>query len=633
MLSALRKSAGGIVAKIFLGLLVISFAIWGVSGAIVSGTGSSTVTFGDTKVGLSDFRLAYNSQVDSLKRQLGQRITREQSKAFGIEQAVISQVSAGAVLDENAKQMGLGVTQDQLARQIADDPAFKDGTGVFSRSRLEFALREIGMSQEDYVRTRQSVALRSQILDAITGGLSSTQAFKNNFAAMQAEKRVFDFANVTSSALKEAPVPADSDLQAWYDDHKADFMAPEYRKLVVVSVEPKDIAKPDSISEEDVKADYEKQKASYTTAETRRIQQIVFPDRAAADAALVKLKSGLPLEVLLGDLKRTEADIDLGTVSKAQIPDSKVADAAFLLAQNAFSDIIDGSFGPVILRVTEINPEVVKPLSDVEAEIRSALALEKAVRETPEIHDLVEDERAAGSTLREAATKAGLTARTIEAVDAKGKAPDGTSVEPLPEQAKLLGEAFQTDEGVEADPILIGSTGYEWFEVVSVTPERQKPLDEVRDAVSAAWVEAETAKRVGELAISIRDRVAKGEEFAAVIAEMLPVGTDGNPAAIETSAAMLRTDKNDKLPSAAVSTGFTQAKDTLFVADGAKPGEKLVMKIVSVNEGQPGPVPDNITKQLDGAIGDDVLNALVADYQSRGELVINSQAIDAALSY
>ena len=121
MLNALRKSAGGIVAKIFLGLLVISFAIWGVSGAIVSGTGSSTVTFGDTKVGLSDFRLAFNTQVGSLERQLGQRISREQARAFGIEQAVISQVSAGAVLDENARKMGLGVTQDELAQQIADD--------------------------------------------------------------------------------------------------------------------------------------------------------------------------------------------------------------------------------------------------------------------------------------------------------------------------------------------------------------------------------------------------------------------------------------------------------------------------------------------------------------------------------
>ena len=103
MLNALRKSAGGIVAKIFLGLLVISFAIWGVSGAIVSGTGSSTISFGDTKVSLSDFRLAFNSQIDALQRQLGQRISREQAKAFGIEQAVINQVSTGAVLDENAR--------------------------------------------------------------------------------------------------------------------------------------------------------------------------------------------------------------------------------------------------------------------------------------------------------------------------------------------------------------------------------------------------------------------------------------------------------------------------------------------------------------------------------------------------
>ena len=633
MLNALRKSAGGIVAKIFLGLLVISFAIWGVSGAIVSGTGSSTVTFGDTKVGLSDFRLAFNTQVGSLERQLGQRISREQARAFGIEQAVISQVSAGAVLDENARKMGLGVTQDELAQQIADDPAFKDGSGTFSRSRLEYALREIGMKQEDYVRSRQAVALRSQILDAITGGLSVSEAFKSDFAAMQAEKRIFDYVVVTRNALKETPTATDAELQAWYDDHKTDYVAPEYRKLIVATLEPKDIVKPDSISADDVKQDYEARKASYTVAETRRIQQISFPDKAAAEAALVKLKSGLPLDLLLTDLKRTEADIDLGTLTKAQIPDTKIADAAFGLAKDAFSDIVEGAFGPVILRVTEINPESVKPLSEVEGEIRNALALEKAARETPELHDVIEDERAGGASLAEAADKAGLKVHTIEAVDKNGKLPDGTSIDPLPEQANLLTEAFQTDEGVEADPVLLGSTGYAWFEVAGITPERQKPLDEVRDAVSAAWLEAETAKRVGDLANTLRERVSKGEDFATVAAEMLPAKADGTPVTIEKSVAMLRTDKNDALPAAAVTAGFSQAKDTLLVADGANAGEKLVMKIAAVEAGQPGSVPANITEQLDNAIGDDVLNALVADYQARGELKINQQAIDAALSY
>ena len=612
---------------------MISFAIWGVSGAIVSGTGSSTISFGDTKVSLSDFRLAFNSQIDALQRQLGQRISREQAKAFGIEQAVINQVSAGAVLDENARKMGLGVTQDELAKQIADDPAFKDGSGSFSRTRLEFALREIGMKQEDYVRSREAVALRSQILDAITGGLGVSEAFKADFAAMQAEKRVFDYVVVSSDALKETPTPGDGDLQAWYDDHKSDYMAPEYRKLIVVGLEPKDIVKPDSVTSEEVSEDYEKRKASYTVAETRRIQQISFPDKDAAEAALVKLKSGLPLELLLADLKRTETDIDLGTLSKEQIPDAKIADAAFGLAKDAFSDIVEGAFGPVILRVTEINPETVKPLSEVEGEIRDALALEKAARETPELHDVIEDERAGGATLTEAGEKAGLKTRVIEAVDKDGKAPDGTSIAPLPEQAKLLSEAFATDEGVEADPVLIGATGYAWFEVAGVTPERQKTLDEVRDAVSVAWVEAETSKRIGDLANSLRDRVEKGEDFAAVAAEMLPPNADGTPRTVEKSAAMLRTDRNDALPAAAVSAGFSQARDSLLVTDGAKAGEKLVIRISAVEAGQPGSVPQNITQQLDGAIGDDILNSLVADYQARGELTVNRQAIDAALSY
>lgn len=86
MLSTLRAATGGIVAKILLLLLVASFAVWGASGAFIGGTGNSTVEFGDTAVGVTDYRLAYDLQANAMSRQLGQRITREQARAFGLDQ-------------------------------------------------------------------------------------------------------------------------------------------------------------------------------------------------------------------------------------------------------------------------------------------------------------------------------------------------------------------------------------------------------------------------------------------------------------------------------------------------------------------------------------------------------------------
>ncbi|MFZ1814451.1 MAG: SurA N-terminal domain-containing protein [Rhizobiaceae bacterium] len=632
MLTALRNSASGIVAKIFLGLLVISFAVWGVSGAFIGGAGNSTVDFGKTSVSLADYRLAWNSRLNAVQQQLGQRITRDQARAFGLEQSVNGQIVAGAVLDENARLMGLGVTEDRLAQLIADDPAFKDQSGRFSKTRLTFALREIGMREEDYVRNRQAVAVRRQFLDAIGGGLSSSQAFSDLYATYQAEERGLDYVEITDKALSAVPSPGDADIEKHFEENKTSYMAPEYRKLILVRLAAEDISKPDAIPADEVEADYEKNKTRYTTEEVRAVQQIVFPDKAAADAAAAKLGEGTTFEALLSELGRKPEDVDLGKVNRKQIPDKTIADAAFELALNTPSGVVEGIFGPVILRVTEIAPEAVKPLGEVEQQIRSALALEKAAEEIFDTHDRLEDERASGATLSEAAQKIGLTVRTLDAVDKSGNAPDGTAVADIPEQAKLLSEAFQTDEGVEADPVQLGTSGFVWFEVAGITPERQKELSEVRDAVSASWVEGEIARLVGELAEKIRERVAKGETLAAVTAELLPASEDGTPASVTSAAPIARTATTGSLTRDAVSAAFSVPQGSVLVANVQAPS-KAVISVREVKAGNKQTIAPELVKQLDEALGDDLLNALVADFQSRGELHINQRAIEQALAF
>src|SRR5262245_55518854 len=110
MLDVLRNAAGTWVAKALLLLLVVSFAIWGVSGKLAgSMTGNSVVTVGGTHIAPNEYRLAYDRQLAILSQQFGQRITREQAASLGIDQQVLSQLVGGAVLDEQARNMGLGV--------------------------------------------------------------------------------------------------------------------------------------------------------------------------------------------------------------------------------------------------------------------------------------------------------------------------------------------------------------------------------------------------------------------------------------------------------------------------------------------------------------------------------------------
>ena len=632
MLEALRQATGGIVAKLFLGLLVISFGVWGASGAFVGGGSGEAIRVGDTRIGIADYRLAYQTRVNAIEQQMNQRITREQAKILGLDQSVTNQLVAGAVLDENARAMGLGISETQLVKLIGEDPGFKDASGRFSRERLVGVLRSVGMSEDAYVQNQQAVAIRSQLVSSFAEGSSAPDVFFAAFSQYQGEKRLFEYAIIDKAGVPPAPEPSETGISTYYEANKTDYVAPEYRKLTLVRLLAADIAKPEQITTGEIAAEYSATSKQYTEVEQRRIQQIAFKDAAAARIAADRLAAGTPAETILTELGRTEADADLGMLRKDQIPDKAIADAAFALALNAASGVIEGAFGPVVLRVSEIKPETVKPLAEVEAEIRNSLAQKKASDVLFDTHDKLEDERAAGDPLAEAAAKAGLKAVIIESVDANGNGPDGKPVAGIPEAAAVLAEAFKTDEGVEADPVNIGTEGFAWFEVVGITPERQKPASEVREAVRIAWMDASTAKMVEDTANAIRDRVAKGETFASVLAALLPA-VNGVAPLPRTSAEMSRSDTSQDLSANAVETGFKTLAAGVTVSAGTQAPARIVLKVAKIIPGAEISPPADLQERINSQMSDDLVANLVADLQARQEVAINPAAIDAALQF
>jgi peptidyl-prolyl cis-trans isomerase D len=634
MLDNMRNMMGGVVAKILIGLLVISFAVWGASDAFIGGASTDAVTAGETKVGLIEYRLAYLNQANGLQRQLGQRLSREQLRAFGLDQAVLNQVVTGAILDEVAREMSLGVSEDRLAEMIGEDPSFQDATGAFSRQRLDFLLREAGMREEDFIRSREAVAVRSQLVSSLAAGAELPEAFYEALRQYRTQQRVFDYVNISRDDLVSVPEPTQSELEAYYEENKDAYMAPEYRRLQIVRLTAEDLAKPGEVTREEIESEYERVSERYAEPEKRRVLQLNFPDEQAAEAAAERLAAGESFETLMQEMGRAMDDVELGLLTRAQIPEQNIADAAFSLAEGETSSVVSGVFGPVILKVPEIQPEARRPIDEVEDELRQAIAIEKATDEIYEIHDRLEDERAAGDPLAEAARKVGLDARTIEMVDRSGRDAEGATVDGIPQSTEVLQAAFETDEGVETDPVPIDTSGFVWYEVADIIDERQKPLSEVRGEVAEAWRKAQVAERTKELAQTISERVAAGGDFATVVAETLPASDEAEAqAALQTSSAMNRTETSADLPAAAVAAGFSVAGGSVTTAPGPGEADTLVLKVREVIEGEPEEIPAQARQQLNDALADGIIGNVIGDLQTRVDVTINRQAIETAISY
>lgn len=628
MLNSLRNAARSWIAKLLLVMLVLSFAVWGISGQIFGGLGSNVLTAGDTRVSILEYRLAYDRQLSLLSQQFGVPVTREQAQQFGVDNRVLSQLAAGAVLDEQAREMRLGLSRDRLAAMTAEDPAFQGADGRFDRNQFDFVLRQIGMRPEDYLKNREQAAVRQQIIEAVSDGMTAPDAFLRAVSLYQGEDRTVDYIVLSRSLVEPIEEPAQDVLEAYFEENKANYAAPEYRRISYVKLEPADIADPAAIQAEEVERYYEDNAARFTSPEQRKIEQLVFADAEAAQAALDKIRGGATFEEVVTEQGKTMGDVVLGTFAKADVADPAIAEAAFALAEGEVSDVVDGAFGSLLVRVPEVQPAKVQPLAEVEQQIRSDIALGEATRILDDVYVGYEDARAGGETMAEAAARNRLEVVTVEAVDRSGRNPEGTILTDLPESNALLQEAFDSEIGVENSPLNTGSSGYLFYEVDDVTEARDRSLDEVRDQVVTDWKENQVATRLATRAEEIEKQVADGKALTEVAEELeLEVQVRRG----------LKRDANDaELGDAGVAAVFSVARGETGLAPAQDGDAQVVFRVTDVlvpAGAGPDALPAEARDRFASAISDDLLDQLVARLQTEYPVTIDRGAVQQALSF
>lgn len=554
MLNQLRQGAKGWVSKVLMGLLVLSFAVWGIGG--FQGYGAGTLaTVGDQDVTVQDFASLYEQEQRSAG-QTGQSVNADQ---------VLSQLLLGAAVDDEANRYGLGVSDARVAAQIADTPVFQDANGAFDRKRFEALLLNARMDPNNYIRDVKRDLVRGQIAGSINAGIEVPQPAIEAIYRLRNEARTISYFVVDQSAIEPVGEPSEAALQAYFEENKADFRAPEYRALALLTLDPVELADPSTVTQEDTETEYKRRKASFEQPERRRVEQISFDDAEAADAALAAIEGGEDFAAVAQSNGREVTDLGLKT--KAEFLDPAIAAAAFAAEPNTPLAVTEGALQPSLIRVTEVEAGSVTPLAEVEERLRGEIAARNARGTVNDLYDKVEDERAGGATLEEAAKALSLPYRTIDAVSRDLKAPDGTAISDISNASQVIKDAFESDIGLENNAIRTGD-GWVFMEVTDVTPARDRTLDEVRDEVVAAWTKAETQKRIGDLAESLFERLKGGATLSTLAGEI--------GATVQTVEGVTRGGTPPDLSANAVSQAFAGPEGHLANAEGPGIGRTLL---------------------------------------------------------
>src|SRR5271156_4729253 len=319
MLRGLRKASsnwlGKTIMAVVMGVLIVSFGIWGIAD-IFRGFGQSTLAkVGHTEISLNQFRELYTDRLQQIGRQFGRPLTMDQARAFGFDRQVLQQTIAEAALDEDARRLGLGQSDAETMRIVYSDPNFQGVNGKFDPLRFQAMVRQFGFSEQRYIADQRRVSLRRQIAGSIAAGLEPPKTLIEALSRFQNEARSIDYVKLDAAQAGTIDPPSPETLAGYFDDHKTQFRAPEYRKIAFVAITPEDIGKWSAVSDEDARKLFEQRRDKLGTPEKREVSQIVFPNAEEALAARNRLGSGFSFDDLAKERGLKSSDVDLGLIT------------------------------------------------------------------------------------------------------------------------------------------------------------------------------------------------------------------------------------------------------------------------------------------------------------------------------
>jgi peptidyl-prolyl cis-trans isomerase D len=416
-----------------------------------------------------------------------------------ISQQAMQQLVNAEIVRQDARQLGLRSSKNELAQAIRTTPGLQDESGKFIGTALyrERIDRAVPGGVAAFERDLADGILTEKWAHLVTRPVRVDDAELEELFRSRTEKTAIDYAVVASDAAAVSAVD-DAALQRWYADHPESYRRDEGRRIRYVVVE----RKPQPVAEDDIRASYEAQAARYAHPEQRAARHILFkvdPDgdpaekerrRSEAERTLARLREGADFATLAGELSEDTASRerggDLGYFARGSMVEP-FEQAAFSTEVGAFAPVTESPFGFHVIQVTGARAAGTTPLDEVREEIRSTLELQQAqARVGPEATRLREAIVAEGA-LAPVAEREGLPVR--EAIVVRGERPPAE----LGAGPDFVAPVMALGAGEVSAPLPVAS-GMALVTVDELLPAAVAPFEEVRERVLAD-VRAELARQ------------------------------------------------------------------------------------------------------------------------------------------
>ncbi|MEO5337383.1 MAG: SurA N-terminal domain-containing protein [Magnetospirillum sp. WYHS-4] len=524
MLDVLRTHSKSIVIKILFGILILSFAAWGVGDMIRVGAGIDWIAeVGPAKIGPNELHNEVQAELSRLQQALGPSFDKTKLQPADIAGVVLQRLIDRKLLTLAANELGVAVPDDVISARIRADKTFHNKAGQFDRFAYEQILRDNGLNEDQFVAMMRGDLTRAQFLESMVADAGPTVAPKAMAEALfrhRFERRAAEVVRIADAAMPEPAAPAPEALAKFHQDSAAKFTAPEYRALTVLRLDAADLMGGIEITEAQAKESFEQRAAEFVEPEKRNLLQMILGKEEDARKAFEMVAKGADFAQVAKDVAGQPADaLALGMVTRDDLL-AEIADAAFQVDAGGIVQPTRSALGWHVLKVVSVQTGRQTTFEEARAKVTQEARRDKAAEVLFDMANKIEDKMGGGATIEDAGKAFGAKVVKIAAIDAQGNDPSGAKVTDLPPGKAFLETAFATGPNQDSGLVETGHDGFFLLRVDGVTPPALKPLDQVRDAVLAQWKDSERARLAAETAAQLAAAVQAGKDMAAAAKEL-----------------------------------------------------------------------------------------------------------------
>jgi peptidyl-prolyl cis-trans isomerase D len=514
---------------LLLGALALVFAAWGAYGIVDVGlnTTSYAAKVNGEEIPATEINQTWQQQQPQLLQAFGGTLTDAQRTQF--QQRLLDTAVRGLAATQYAKKLGFRVSDAQITQAFQSEQAFQVD-GKFNAQAARARLAQAGITARAYEDDLRRGLLQNQLVGALGGTDFLTAAESKRLLALLDEERELRFALLQPAAFAGAAPIEPAAIEAYYKANSDEFTVPESVRLAYAELSVADAAQGVTVSDEQLRSRYERDKASYVQPETRRASHILIAAQGAADDAQAKvqaqqlyqrIKSGADFAALA-----QESSTDTASAAKGGDLDwagrdvyvKEFADQLFAMQQGQVSEPVKTQFGYHIIRLDGVRAAAGRSFDDVRGELAAALRNELAIEQFNSRQDQLQERlERAGSNLDQLVQEFGLRRGEVAQFER------GAGGLPLGSDADLNRAVFSDaalNQRRVGGPLQLGEDRVTIFQVLDHRAPTVQPLDAVRAQI-VATLQRERGTAAALLAAeAAAKRLQAGESFEVVAAAL-----------------------------------------------------------------------------------------------------------------